>query len=56
MVNYNIAHSKIIYKYFLKAFYNKTNKKKYNLQSWQYNISHINKIIIKNMIIIKKTR
>lgn len=27
VVNYDIAHSKIAHKYFLKLFYNKTNKK-----------------------------
>ena len=31
IVNYNIAYSKAVHKYFLKAFYNKTNKKEYNL-------------------------
>ena len=31
-VDYDIANSKIMYKYFLKTFYNRTNKKKYNLQ------------------------
>ena len=29
-VNYNIAHSKVVHKYILKAFYNRTNKKEYN--------------------------
>lgn len=38
IVNYNTAHSKAVYKYFLKTFYNKTNKKKYNFQIWQDNI------------------
>ena len=31
-VNYNTAYSKAVYKYFLKAFYNRTNKKEYDLQ------------------------
>ncbi len=31
-VNYDTAHSKAAHKYLLKAFYNKINKKKYNLQ------------------------
>ena len=31
-VNYNTAHSKVAYKYLLKAFYNRMNKKKYNSQ------------------------
>lgn len=30
MINYNIIHSKMKYIYFLKAFYNIINKKKYN--------------------------
>lgn len=32
IVNYNIIYSKTVYNYFLKVFYNKTNKKEYNLQ------------------------
>lgn len=32
IVNYNIVHNKVIYKYFLKAFYRRINKKKYELQ------------------------
>ena len=31
-VNYNTAHSKLAHKYFLQVFYNKINKKKYDLQ------------------------
>ena len=31
-VNYDTAYSKAMYNYFLKVFYNKTNKKEYNLQ------------------------
>lgn len=38
MVNHNTIYSKIAYKYLLKVFYNKTKKKEYNLQIWQYNI------------------
>ena len=55
-VNYNTAHNKAIYKYLLKAFYNKTNKKEYNLQIWEQNICHTNIIAIKNMIISKKAK
>ena len=43
-----------MYKYLLKAFYNKTNKKEYNLQIQQYNIYHINIIATKNVIIVTK--
>lgn len=46
----------IKYKYFFKIFYNRTNKKKYNLQIWQYNVHHINIIVMKNIIILKKAR
>lgn len=31
-INYNIAYSKVVYKSFSKIFYNKTDKKEYNLQ------------------------
>lgn len=44
----------MVYKYFLKTFYNKINKKKYNLQIWQYNIWHTNIIAIKIVIILAK--
>ena len=30
-VNYNTAHIKVAHKYLFKAFYNKTNKKEYDL-------------------------
>lgn len=33
-VNYNTTHNKMTHKYIFKAFYNKTNKKKYKLQIW----------------------
>ena len=45
-----------MHKYLFKAFYNQTNKKKYELQIWQYNMRHINIIAIKKVIILKKTR
>ena len=50
-INYDTTHSKAAYKYLFKAFYNKTNKKEYNLQIRKHNIHHMNVIIIKNMII-----
>ena len=55
-INYNIAHSKEIYKYLLKALYNRTKKKEYNLQIRQYNIRYTNIIAMKNVIISKKAR
>lgn len=39
-------------KYFLKVFYNRINKKEYDLQIQQYNIYHINIIKIKNIIVV----
>ena len=53
-INYDTAHSKAAHKYLLKAFYNKTNKKEYDAQIWQYNIHHINVIAMKDVIISKK--
>lgn len=54
MINYNIAYSKTAYKFQLKTFYNRTNKKKYDLQIRKYNVYYTNRIIIKNLIITKK--
>ena len=56
LVNYNIAYSKMAYRYFLKVFYDKTNKKEYKLQIWQHNICHTNIIVMKNLIILKKAK
>lgn len=44
------------HKYFLKAVYNKINKKEYKLLIWQYNVQHINIITIKDVIIVEKVR
>ncbi len=55
-VNYNTAHNEAAYKYVLKAFYNRTNKKEYNLQIRQHNICHTNIIAMKDIIISKKAR
>ena len=54
VVNYNIAHKKVVYKYLLQAFYNWINKKKYDLQIWQHNICHTNIITMKYLIISRK--
>lgn len=54
MVNYDIAYSKVAYKYLFKAFYNTINKKEYDSQIWQKNIRHTNLIAIKNLIAIAK--
>ncbi len=50
MVNYDTAHNKAAYKNFLKAFYNKTNKKEYNSQIRQHNLRHTNIIAMKDVI------
>lgn len=41
-------------KYLLKVFYYKINKKEYNLQICQYNICHINRIVMKDIIATAK--
>ena len=56
VVNYNTTHNKAVYKYLLKAFYNKMNKEKYNSQIWKHNVRHTNIIAIKDIIIKKKAR
>ena len=53
-VNYDTAHSEAAHKFFFKAFYNKTNKKEYNVQIWQHNIRHTNVIAMKDMVTSKK--
>ncbi len=45
-----------MHKYILKAFYKKTNKKKYKLQIRQHNVRHNNIIAIKHIIILEKVR
>ena len=55
-VNYDTAHSKAVHKYLLKAFYNRTHKKEYDSQIWQYNVHYTNITTIKDVIIEKKAR
>ena len=45
-----------MHKYLLKAFYNRTNKKEYDLQIWQYNVRHTIIIVIKNVIIEEEVK
>lgn len=52
MINNDIAHSEIIYKYFFKSFYNRINKKKYNSEIRQYNVHHTNIIAIKDIVVV----
>ena len=54
--NYNNVYSKVTHKYLIKIFYNRTNKKEYDLQIWQYNICYTNIIAIKDVIIIEKVK
>ena len=56
MVNYDTTHSEAAYKYLFKAFYNRTNKKEYDLQIRQHNVRHTNIIAMKDVIIQEKTR
>ena len=56
VVNYNITPGKTVYEYLLKTFYNRINKKQYNLQIWQHNICHTNIIAMKDMIISEKAK
>ncbi len=51
-VNYDTAHSKVAYKYLLKAFYNRTNKKEYHSQIQQYNVCYTNIIAMKDVILV----
>ena len=55
-LNYDTAHNKAVHKYLLKAFYNKTNQKEYDLQIRQHNVRHSNIITIKDVINKKKVQ
>lgn len=41
---------------FLQVFYNKTNKKEYDLQIWQYTMRYTNIMAIKDIILLKKAQ
>lgn len=41
-----------MYKYLFKTFYNRINKKEYNLQTWEYYIYYINIIAMKKVITV----
>ena len=56
MVTYDNTYSKAAYKYLLKAFYNKMNKKEYHLQIWQHNVYHTNIIAMKDVISEEKAK
>ena len=53
-INYDMAYSEVVHKYFLKAFYRRINKKKYESQILEHNIYHTNVIAIQNAILIAK--
>lgn len=53
-INYNIIYNETIYKYPLKAFYDRTNKKKYKREILQHYIYYTNIFIIQNAILIVK--
>lgn len=53
IVNYNTAYNEVAYKLFFKIFYNRINKKQYNLK-FGIIIYHINIIVIKNVIFLEK--
>ena len=55
-INNNTAHSEATHKYLLKAYYNRTNKKEYNLQIWQHNICYSNIFAMMDVIIEEKAR
>lgn len=55
MVNYNTTYSKAVYKYLLKTFYSKINKKMYNSQIRQHNIFYTNITVMKDIIILAET-
>lgn len=54
VIQYDIAYSKAVYKYFFKAFYGQINKKKYKSEILKHNICHTKVIAIKDTILIVK--
>ncbi len=54
--HYDTVYNKTAYKYLLKAFYRRINKKAYKLQILKYNIHHTNIIAIQNAIVIAKVQ
>ena len=53
-INYDIVHSETAYKYLLKAFYGRINKKKYKSQILEHNIHYNNVIAIQDALLIAK--
>ena len=53
-INNDTTHSKIVYKYLLKVFYGKTNKKEYKSQILEHNICYTNVIAMQDTILIAK--
>ncbi len=52
MVNYDTAHSEVVHKYLLKAFYNRTNRKEYDSQIRRHNVRYTNIIAMKDVILV----
>ncbi len=53
-INYNTTYSEVAHKYLFKAFYEQTNKKKYESQMLKHNICHTNIIVMQNAILMVK--
>ncbi len=53
-INYDTIHSKAAHKYLFRAFYSRTNKKKYELQILKHNIRHTNGIAMQDFILMAK--
>ncbi len=52
VINYDMAHCEIAYKYFLKTYNRWTNKKEYKLQILNYNICYTNVITMQDAILM----
>ena len=53
-INYYTVYSETAYKYLLKVFYKRINKKQYESRILQYNIRHTNILAINDVIIVVK--
>ena len=53
-INYDTAYNDVAHKYFLKTFYERTNKKKYESQILKHNIRYTKVIAMQDVILIAK--
>ena len=53
-INYDTAYREAAHKHLFKAFYRRTNKKKYELQILEHNICHTNVIAMQDVILVVK--